>query len=643
MIEHMKFLSITGPKDDLDRVIETYLSRYDIQLENALAELKTVKDLHAFEDANPYREIFETSETIKKDLTDVKIAKPVEMTVEQAAEVVKQTSSKLSRLTDAKSKLLEKEKDYQERLSKVEQYIGLNYDLSSILHFKYIRFRFGRIAREYFDKLSSYVYDRIDSIFLKCREYPDYIWGVYFVPDPLSDKIDAIYSSMHFERFFLPDEYQGTPDDASKALQEKIDKVKKAMEGVDSRIAAILAEQKNDFLCANKKLASYCNNFNIRKLAACTKNKEKTFYILCGWMKAADADRLKKEMDGDDRAFCIFENDRSNIMSKPPTKLKNLPLFRPFEMFVEMYGLPDYRELDPTVLIGLTYSVFFGFMFGDVGQGLCLLFGGALLYLKKKTNRLAAIISRCGFFSTIFGFLFGSFFGFEDVIKPLWLRPAEATMTLPGIGNLNTVFIVAVAIGMGVILLTMVVNVINRIRMKEPGEALFDTNGIAGMVFYASAVLSIVLAMSGHAIPAGILALLMFGLPLIVIFLKEPLTALITKRAELMPKEKGMFIVQGFFELFEVLLSYFSNTLSFVRVGAFAVSHAAMMQVVLMLSGATSGGNINWGGIVFGNIFVCGMEGLIVGIQVLRLEYYELFSRFYHGSGRAFVPYNRNK
>jgi V/A-type H+-transporting ATPase subunit I len=167
-------------------------------------------------------------------------------------------------------------------------------------------------------------------------------------------------------------------------------------------------------------------------------------------------------------------------------------------MFVEMYGLPDYRELDPTVLIGLTYSVFFGFMFGDVGQGLCLMIGGALLYRKKKTNRLAAIISRCGFFSTIFGFLFGSFFGFEDVIKPLWLRPAEATMTLPGIGNLNTVFIVAVAIGMGVILLTMAVNVINRVRMKEPGEALFDTNGIAGMVFYASAVLSIVLAMSGH-------------------------------------------------------------------------------------------------------------------------------------------------
>ena len=109
-------------------------------------------------------------------------------------------------------------------------------------------------------------------------------------------------------------------------------------------------------------------------------------------------------------------------------------------------------------------------------------------------------------------------------------------------------------------------------------------------------------------------------------------------KADVMPKEKGMFVVQTIFELFEVLLSYFSNTLSFVRVGAFAVSHAAMMQVVLMLAGAETGAP-SIPVIVLGNLFVCGMEGLIVGIQVLRLEYYELFSRFYKGSGREFKPF----
>ena len=76
-----------------------------------------------------------------------------------------------------------------------------------------------------------------------------------------------------------------------------------------------------------------------------------------------------------------------------------------------------------------------------------------------------------------------------------------------------------------------------------------------------------------------------------------------------------------------------------MRIGAFAVSHAAMMEVVLMLSGATAG-HTNWIGVIIGNIIVCALEGLVVGIQVLRLEYYELFSRFYNGSGREFKPFN---
>ena len=134
----------------------------------------------------------------------------------------------------------------------------------------------------------------------------------------------------------------------------------------------------------------------------------------------------------------------------------------------------------------------------------------------------------------------------------------------------------------------------------------------------------------------------MFGVPLLLILFKEPLTKKIQKRADKMEESKAMFLVQGFFELFETLLSYFSNTLSFVRIGAFAVSHAAMMEVVLMLAGAEEG-NPNWIVIILGNLFVCGMEGLIVGIQVLRLEYYEMFSRFYKGSGRKFEPYNKNR
>ena len=130
----------------------------------------------------------------------------------------------------------------------------------------------------------------------------------------------------------------------------------------------------------------------------------------------------------------------------------------------------------------------------------------------------------------------------------------------------------------------------------------------------------------------------MFGIPLVIIMLKEPLARMVKKESPVIEGSKGMYFVQSFFELFEVMLSYLSNTLSFVRIGAFAVSHAAMMEVVLMLAGAEAG-SPNWIVVILGNIFVTAMEGLIVGIKVLRLEYYEMFSRFYKGSGRAFQPF----
>ena len=156
-------------------------------------------------------------------------------------------------------------------------------------------------------------------------------------------------------------------------------------------------------------------------------------------------------------------------------------------------------------------------------------------------------------------------------------------------------------------------------------------------MFYGGVVYAILLIFSGKTIPAAWLLAIVLAAAVLGMFLKEPLAKLVT--GEPGPKIEGsigMFIVQGFFEMFEVMLSYFSNSLSFVRIGAFAVSHAAMMSVVLQLSGFESG-NTNWVVVVLGNLFVMGMEGLIVGIQVLRLEFYEMFSRFYSGDGRPFI------
>ena len=640
MIEKMKFLSITGPKADIDRVVDTYLSRYEIHLENALSELKTVRDLRPYIETNPYKEELLKAQAMMESYHELLPGgSERRVSLETALETVRSLDRKLSELTEQKNELLAQRAALQESMDKVVPFSGLNYDVRRILGFQYIKFRFGRISREYYEKFSAYVYDTIDTILFKCKEDAQYIWIVYFVPEKLEDKIDAIYASMHFERMFLPDEYDGTPTQAGHNLEDQIRELEAKILQVDQDIVAAINSRKDDLIASYQRISTFSTNFDVRKLAACTKHDDHTFYILCGWMTEQDARSFQKEIENDDNTFCIIEDDHANIMSKPPTKMKNPGLFKPFELYVEMYGLPSYNEIDPTILIGLTYSFLFGFMFGDAGQGLCLLISGFLLYRFKKV-RLAGIISCCGVFSTIFGLLFGSVFGFEDLIPAMWLRPSEAMTNLPFIGKLNTVFVVAVGLGMLIILMCMVLNIVNSLRSHDTEKVYFDTNGVAGLVFYFALACTIVLYMSGKALPATVILVVMFVVPLFVMFFKEPLTAIVEKKAEKIEGGVGMFITQGLFELFEVLLSYFSNTLSFVRVGAFAVSHAAMMQVVLMLAGAEAG-SPNWAVVIGGNLFVCGMEGLIVGIQVLRLEYYELFSRFYRGSGRAFKPYGK--
>ena len=427
--------------------------------------------------------------------------------------------------------------------------------------------------------------------------------------------------------------------DAYAALQAEIKKTDDALSECSRKLAKCLSDSAEDLVAAKEQLEQLSGNFDVRRLAACTKSKKETFYILCGWMSEKDAASFQKDIENDTNLFCFIEDDANNVLRQPPTKLKNPKIFRPFEMYVKMYGLPNYNEIDPTIIVGLTYAFIFGIMFADVGQGLCLLIGGALLYHYKKMD-LAAIMSTCAVFSVIFGFLFGSFFGFENVIPALWLHPKEAMTTLPFIGSMNTVFVAAVAFGMFMILTGMVLHMINAARNHKLGELLFSQNSLAGFIFYGALAVTLVLLFSGHKAPAVGVMVVMFGIPLLAIFLKEPLERMVEKKGNAFPETgKGMFFVQAFFELFDVLLSYFSNTISFVRVGAYAVSHAAMMEVVLMLGGATGGGGISWPVIVLGNIFVACLEALLVAIQVLRLEYYEMFSRFYEGDGKPFVPF----
>ena len=638
MIEKMKFLSITGPKADIDRMTETYLSKYEIHLENALSELTEVASLSPFLEINPYKEALSTIDSFYDQLEDPSQITPEPMDIENAIQTVRKIQEGSRRLEEEKARLQSEHAEVLDPLKIIRPFKDLNFDVSSILKFKYIHYRFGRIEKQYLQKFEKYIYDNLDTLFIKCGEDDLYVYGVYFVPEHQAHKVHAVYSSMHFERIFIPDEYQGTASEAFAKLDARHREIHQALDANKEASRKFLVNNSVRIVSAKAALDACSSSFDIRRLAACTPGDNNTFYILCGWMTEKDALAFQKDIQNDEKIFCLMEDQKAPANKKPPTKLKNPKLFKPFEMYIKMYGLPAYNEIDPTWFVAITYSFIFGAMFGDVGQGLVLFLGGLILYRTKHMD-LAGIISCAGVFSVFFGFMYGSFFGFEDILKAIWLKPMSKMMDVPLVGKLNAVFVIAIGFGMFIILICMIFNIINSVRRKDAEKTWFDSNAVAGLVFYGSIVLTVGLFISGKKLPATAVLVIMFGVPLILMFLKEPLTNLVEKKSEIFPEQKGMFFVQSFFELFEVLLSYLSNTLSFLRIGAFAVSHAAMMEVVLMLAGATNGGSPNWVVVVLGNIFVCAMEGLIVGIQVLRLEYYEIFSRFYSGNGREFQPF----
>ena len=631
MIEKMQFLTITGPKDDIDRVMALYLSKYEIHLENALSELSSVHDLKPFVQLNPYKDALSKAETIIEKLGDTSRIATHDMTLEEASSIVNQAYHTVEDLSLDKKKLTEQKEKLAKDLEVIEPFRMLDYDLNKILSFKFVKFRFGKISHEYYNKFSKYVYENLNTVFIECDRDENYVWGVYFVPASSADQVDAVFTSLHFDRIYIPAEYEGTPEQIYQSLQAKQKELRVARKALTQTMREQLADKAPDLVLAHQKLKEFSDNFEIRKLAACTKGTKQgiVFYILCGWMTKKDAKKFLQEVNADPNVYCLNEDGHESPCSKPPTKLRNPKLFKPFELFIQMYGLPAYNEIDPTIFVALTYTLIFGIMFGDVGQGSFLVVGGFLLYHFKRMN-LAAIVSLAGIWSTIFGFLYGSIFGFEEVLPAVWRRPMDDIMTT---------LIMTVCFGVFLILVAMVINIINGIRAKNIEKIFFDASGVAGFICYGSVVLCVGLYFLGYAIPGTIVLAIIVGLPLLCIFLKEPLTNWIEKKKNIFPEgSKVMFFVENLVELFDVVLSYATNTISFVRVGAFALSHAGMMGVVLSLANAESG-HPNLLVIILGNLFVTMLEGLVVGIQVLRLEYYEMFSRFYRGTGKEFKPF----
>ncbi len=634
MIEKMKLLHITGPKNDIDRVVKLYLNQYDIHFENAMTSLNNLKNVRPFVETNLYKDAAQKGEELKQYL-EVSRKTDLEVTAQQAQEIIFAVHEQLADVVRQQEHVQKELRELKEWMVEIAPFIGLDFELCKLRDFHFIDYQFGKIKVEYYHKLEQYVYHNPYTLFYECNNDSEYVWGVYFAPHTHLVEIEAVYDSFHFEAIQVPDDLEDTPRQAFEQARKLLQNHQQKLESLKMQAIEVARGKEQEILAACECLESYCDNFEIRKYAACTSAREDgvEYYILYGWMARQDADKLQREIAMDENINCVEEEPGDDLGSRPPTRLKNPKILKPFEMFVEMYGLPGYNEMDPTLFIALTYTFMFGVMFGDVGQGACLLAGGILLY-KIKNIRLAGIVGVAGVWSVIFGFLYGSFFGFEEVIPALWMKPMD---------NIMTTLMLAIGFGGVLILVAMVLNMVNAVRAKEYGRLLFHQSGLAGLICYGFVFLCVLLFAAGYGLPATILIGTAVGVPLIAILLKEPLSHLIERKGSIFPEgSKVMFFVEALVEGFDVVLSYATNTISFVRVGAFALSHAGMMGVVMTLAGLEKG-NPNWMIIILGNALVAGLEGLVVGIQVLRLEYYEMFSRFYTGDGKPFIPFRKQE
>ncbi|MDD6214585.1 MAG: V-type ATPase 116kDa subunit family protein [Firmicutes bacterium] len=621
-ITKMVAVTIAGKVEEFENVVDKYVYNRSIHLENAMSVLGDYKRLSVFDESTQYDDVVKTAEDILK-LANI----PLEIdknsnnniSIHQMKEELESISSQVAAEKEKRDELMQRRVSNDEAIGKLALMKSIDDDVSKVFKMEYIKARFGHIPRGGYKMLNTYL-NELECVFVETFSDENDVWGFYFAPASRIQKVDEIFTSLYFERITIPGDVDGNPQEMQAELILNNKEITKQIDELAQQTKKLLSDSKEKLIQIYSVARKRQQFADVRSSAAHSKD----FFYIVGWMSEKDAKALQKQVDADNSIVLFYTESAENMKNiiTPPTKLKNNPIFRPFEFFVKMYGMPGYTEFDPTPLLAITYILFFGMMFGDVGQSAVLAILGFLVYKFKKID-LANIIGVCGLSGIIFGFLYGSIFGREDIIKGV-LTPMD---------NIQTMLIGTIAIGIVIIIIGMCLNVRNCFDKKDYGEMIFGHNGIAGIIFYVSVILFALSKLTGFIKLSVMPMIVLMVISLLMIFMSEPLSNLVNGKKDWMPKG-GMFYVQSFFELFEVLLSYFSNTISFLRIGAFAIVHVGMMMAVELLA---QGGPLKVIIVsIIGNILVMVMEGLVVGIQVLRLEYYEMFSRYFTGNGKPF-------
>jgi V/A-type H+-transporting ATPase subunit I len=415
-----------------------------------------------------------------------------------------------------------------------------------------------------------------------------------------------------------------------ETLKMRADDLKRRSEVLD-RYVNCLKEEKGQAL---KKLHSaYLTYEEILKAARMSLFSASAVFI-SGWIDIRDKERLLRILQGIcGKRFVISESKDPDA----PVHLTNMRFFKPFELLVKIMGTPSNSEIDPTPLAAITFVLMFGLMFGDLGQGLILLLAGIMVKrlwggsARDMSAQAGGIMIACGCSAAVCGLLYGSVFSSEHIVPALWFRPSEQIMRL---------FFMTILMGAVFIMAGLCVNVINGLLNEDYTEALLGKQGLAVLVLYTAIVVFALDYQGNDQLPTLWKISTFIVLPLILFSLRGVLGPALFKSPR--PHSISEYMIETVMEIMEIAMSLFANTFSFIRVGAFALSHAGLSIVTYTLAGMADPTMKSAGAIVIiiiGNILIIGLEGLICGIQSMRLEYYEFFSKFFKGEGVVFIPF----
>lgn len=633
-IAKMKLVNITSDQARLDEVLLRFVELDCLHPEPAVKIAESVHGVTTLQEDNPYTEPLSRLKDLEINLNlslSNEFIKEWKCDLTEMNSYMENLESKWEEIQTVKRELEAVIQANKDALTQVENIEGMDISLDDIFSCKYVNVRFGRLPLDSADKLQ--YYGNLPFVYRSFKEDSSYSWCMVLSTPKYEREVDNILSSLYFERIRIPEFVHDTPEKAKENLKAEIANDYQQLAEVEASKDELVKECQASLQEIKGKLLFLENTFEARKYVVGLGER----FTITGFAASDDVKEIEAVFADIQDVEIAVRPAYSDRRFTPPTKLKNNWFARPFSMFVEMYGLPNYEDIDPTPFVALTYTLLFGIMFGDVGQGLVLILVGWLA-AKLKHMKLGEIGIRIGISSTLFGFVYGSVFGDEHLLDPLYqslFHLEEKPIEVMGSSFIMPLLICAIAIGALLIVCSMSINMYIQIKHKDWCELLLSQNGIAGIVFYIAflggAAAQFGFGMAVFSLPY-VLALII--LPLLLIFLKEPIEHKL-KGKKMFPDGFGGFFTQSIFELFEVCLSFITNTISYLRVGGFVLSHAGMMLVVTLLMEMVSGaGSIAVA--IFGNLFVMCLEGMIVGIQVLRLEFYEMFSRYFSGDGIAF-------